>query len=242
MRIGFFGDSFTAGAEAGADLNAPYGTATGLSADRPEFAFPSYFDNSINLGTSGGSNDFFVDQLVANLTNIDVAVFCLTDANRRLYYDQDLCLNGMRVNEKQFGDNGGIGDMLSEEISRLSNDTFDDYQCSRICALLYLLCIANNIKPYFVNVFCSQLGKSQLWNIIPEDCWIIPKNQCILNYCCNDTNSFVENPSHFPFSFRDWLDSNNEDVKKYIRPCDYHFNKSGHKVVADFLKKRIDLK
>ena len=115
-RIGFFGDSWVAGCEA----NEIDGT------DSPEFAFPSYFENSINLGVTGSSIEGVLSVFYSHQADISQAVFCLTDPARRYYVDTDSVIDG----------NLGFNPLLS----RLSNDLNDDYIVSKTCGLLYLLC------------------------------------------------------------------------------------------------------
>ena len=220
-RLAFFGDSWVAGCEAN-ELDG---------SDAPEFAFPSYFPGSLNLGISGNSNDYLVSQLVENLQNIETAVFCLTDPSRRYWTDD----NGNWVNG-QISCN--LSDYLQRCIFSLSNDTNDDLITSQACLLLYLICKTNNIQPYFINMFGGQHCESKFWDIIPESVWLLPKDKCIVQQCFDTVNWFVEYPLIGDFSV--WLKTNNKDVINYIRPCDAHPNKLGHKVIAEFIGNKLN--
>lgn len=220
--VGFFGDSWVAGCEA----NEENGD------DAPEFAFPSYFDNSINLGITGGSNDYIINQLVENLYKIKTAIFCLTDPARRYWVDENDKWKNGNVNSTNLSKD------ITKNIISLSNNVNDDLLTSKTCLLLYLVCKANNIDPYFVNMFGGQLGKSKLWELIPGSIWLLPKDKCIAQHCFDNSNWFVEFPNIGDFSY--WLQTNNSDVVKYIRPCDAHPNKLGHKVIAEFISDKLN--
>lgn len=204
----------------------------GDGSDAPEFAFPSYFSGSLNLGISGNSNDYLVSQLEENLQNIETAVFCLTDPARRYWKDNNgSWINGNNASSK-------LPDYVKKCITSLSNDTNDDLISSQVCLLLYLICKINNIQPYFINMFGSQLGESKLWELIPESAWLLPKNKCIVQKCFDVSNYLVEFPTIGDYTF--WLQTNNSDVQKFIRPCDAHPNKLGHKVIAEFIGNKLN--
>jgi len=219
-KIAFFGDSWVAGCEA----NEIDGS------DAPEFAFPSYFPESLNLGITGGSNDYFLEQLTENLYNIKTAIFCLTDPARRFWKDsKGNFINGNNIDSSLMN--------IYKYLTNLSNDVNDDVLTSRTCLLLYLICKTYNIEPYFVNMFGGQLGESPLWSLIPESAWILPKDKCISKHCFDQKNWFVEYPGIGDFSV--WLKTNNLDVQKFIRPCIAHPNKYGHKVISEFISSKI---
>jgi len=220
-RVAFFGDSWVAGCEAN-ELDG---------SDAPEFAFPSYFPGSLNLGYSGGSNDYFAHQLVENLLNIETAVFCLTDPSRRYWIDN----NGNYIN----GSNGiqKLPGYIDKCLLSLSNNVNDDLLTSQLCLLLYSICKINNIKAYFINMFGGQHCESKFWDLIPESAWLLPKDKCIVQQCFDQKNWFVEFPHVGDFTY--WLETNNSDVQKFIRPCIAHPNKLGHKVISEFIMGKI---
>ena len=221
MQLAFFGDSWVSGCEA----NEKDGW------DAPEFAFASYFQDSVNLGFSGGSNDYFVSQLTNYLDKIDVAVFCLTEPSRR-YWQDDLgeWINGNRTSSDL--------EHVNKHLVSLSNDVNDDRLTSETCVLLYTLCKTNNIRAYFVNMFGGQYCDSELWQLIPEDAWLLPRHTCIAAHCFDTQDWFPEFPTTGDFT--DWLHTNNADVQQYIRPCEAHPNKLGHKAIAEFIRERIN--
>lgn len=219
-RIAFFGDSWVAGCEA----NEIDGT------DCPEFAFPSHFKDSINLGVTGSSVDSIIDILYDNL-DIDTAVFCLTEPVRRIFYTKE---------NKVIDGNVSLDNEFKRELTSLSNDINDDMIVSRMCLLIYYICINHNIKPYFVNLFGSQYGVSKLWNLIPADNWLLPRDTCLVKELFDNSDWFPDYPNTAG-DYTYWLRDNNNDVNRYISPCDAHPNKIGHRTIAAFIDSKINV-
>lgn len=225
-RVAFFGDSWVVGCEA----NEENGD------DAPEYAFPSYFDNSINLGHSGASNDSLIIKLHTNLDNIDTAVFCLTDPARRYFVNDDIEIDG---NSRNSQDNKHNLEAYDRALMYLSNDLNDDLIVSKTCLLLYYMCCEHDISCYFLNLFSGQHGTSPFWKMIPKELWLTPLRSTLVQEVFDTQGWYPEYPNAGDFTY--WLQGNNTDVQKYIRPCEAHPNKTAHQAIANFIRNKINV-
>ena len=224
--VGFFGDSWVAGAEAN-EID---------STDSPEYAFPTYFENSKNLSISGASNDIMLHVLLENLDRINTAVFCLTDPSRRYFVDDDnIEIDG--ENSRDWFTQQKKYEMLYRTLLSLSNDLNDDLIVSKTCLLMYYMCRMHNISCYFLNLFSGQYGVSPFWKMIPDELWLTPLRSNIVKEVFDTQGWYPEYPNVGDFNY--WLQDNNSDVQKYIKPCKYHPNKTGQRAIADFIKSKL---
>jgi hypothetical protein len=128
-------------------------------------------------------------------------------------------------------------DLIKEAV----NDYSDGWHAARNLALLYLLCEQKQIKPWFLNLFnvCyMDEYKNSLSDFVPPEHWIIPKDQCLVQTVF-DPDWFGQYQHYRNSDFYDWLQTNNECVQKYIRPCKEHPNFEGRKIIADVITASI---
>lgn len=214
MTIWIYGDSWPAGCE----LDNDHGQ------DRPNLAFPAIVAKklscaSINLARTGSSQSYMIEALLdSEIQSNDITIFCLTARTRRMYRDAD-----GKIVEIQFNPN-----------ELYSNRYEDDRVCAQNCALLYFLTREKKATPYFLNLFDAVNHNDQMYNLIPDHHWLIPKNHSVLSWIF-DPEFFKNHKNHHTGDFTEWLNRNEDPVKKYIRPCIAHPNITGHRAIADFI-------
>jgi hypothetical protein len=214
-QIGFFGDSWVVGAEL-PDRN---------------LSFPNLLDAK-NYGQGGTSIPGLLRRFNEVEKNFSTAIFCLTDPARLMFYkswDQYKDdMQGTALTTREY-----------EMLRKISNDYNNDIIVSQVCYILYKWCLDLNITCYFVNLFGGQLGKSFLYNLIPDNVWLLPIHTCLTKEVFDKNGWFPDYPTIGDYTY--WLQNNNEDVQTCIRPCDAHPNKLGHKAIADFIGSKINV-
>ena len=222
QNIYVYGDSWVSGCELGRFLNKDPGS------DAPELAFPAQLQNFLNVpvknkGITGSSTTTMLYQFLEELPRPkDIAIFCCTAKTRRLYFTKQ-----GRKQEEQF---------TTDEL--LCNEYEDHEVTGRILSLLYLLCKEKNITPYFLNLFDTINLDNKLLSIIPNDNWLISKNQSVCSEIF-DKEYFNQWDNHHNGNFREWIASNNASAIKYIKPCIAHPNLEGHNSIATYIAKEL---
>jgi hypothetical protein len=219
-----YGDSWVSGCELArfsADVKNP-------GDDAPELAFPACLQKLLNInvknkGITGSSVTTMLYEFLQDIPNSgDTAIFCCSAKTRRMYFTK----KGQKK-EIQF---------TVDEL--LCNEYEDHAVTSRILGLLYLLCNERNIKSYFLNLFDTINLENFLLDTIPDNNWLIPKNQSICSKIFDD-KYFNQWDNHHNGNFQQWIESNNALAIKYIRPCDAHPNLEGHENIANYIAKEL---
>jgi len=241
MTMHFFGDSWAAGCELNGYIThnlkrtKSYNKqlAHALTHENnciylmKELAYPSIVGNMLNEpidnhGITASSQDRMLYEFNnANIIQGDDAVFALTAPSRKS------CLS----------DNNEIIDIQWDESDKYLNEYNNDWRSAQTCLLLYFLCNKLGINAWFFNVFTTidiKL-KNDLWNIIPDDRWLIPKHENIISRIFD---KHISQWSHEGNLF-DWIMTENDAVKKYIRPCKAHPNLEGHQKIAEYIASEL---
>lgn len=217
-KIWFYGDSWPAGAELDQISKFPY----------PHF--PNLIEKktgikTLNRSIPGSGQARILHQLLnSDIQPNDIAVFSLTVKTRRTYLTKD-----NKFNEMQFN-----GD------ETIVNHYEDHMNSATTVALLYYMCRQRSVTPYFLNLFDSNWLPNTMFNEVPDLCWIIPPSESVVSMLF-DYDFFHRYDHHHEGDFQDWLDTKNEKVKKYIRPCIAHPNLLGHEIIADYIIKKLNL-
>lgn len=241
MTIHFFGDSWTAGCELNGyiteklEISTVYNKqlAHALTHENncmhlmKDLAYPSIVGNILNETVYNHSiTASSQDRMLYEFFNIkikkgDDAVFALTAPSRKS------CLT----------DNNEIVDIQWDENDKYLNEYNNNWKSAQTCTLLYLICQNLGINAWFFNVFTTIDKKmnSKLWDIIPKRSWLIPKNENIVSWLFDKD---IKQWSHEGNLF-DWLNTENNVVKKYIRPCKAHPNLVGHQKIAEYIASEI---
>ena len=223
MQIWFFGDSWPAGCE----LNCtPFGTK-----DDTINAFPGIVGRSLdisvqNKGVSGTSLESMIEEFLdADIGSDDIVIFCCTAKTRRLYRSETGKLN-----------------VIQFQFDPIHVNPYEDERiASHCCALLYHLTKSRNAIPYFLNSFDCVKHIDKMYFEIPEHSWLIPKTESILSYLF-DPEFFHQWDHHHNGNFQDWLQTESELVKKYIRPNNAHPNQVGHNTIANFIIDQLKIR
>ena len=182
-----------------------------------------------NCSLPGSSQEHMIVQFLSSKIKAgDHAVFSLTTPSRRMYYN----------------DNNEICHLFVDSNKDGINDYNDQWRSSNALTVLYHLCMSKNIKPWFIctfNVTCVEDYGNQLWSTIPDDCWLLPKNQCVIEKIF-DPEYFNKYDEFKNSDFQEWLDTENSKVQTYIRPCVNHPNLEGRKIIAQTIANIITLR
>lgn len=175
-----------------------------------------------NHAIAASSQEHMIVQLLASDINAgDHAVFSLTTPSRRMIY------NDHNQVEHQFVDPCRSG----------VNEFNDQWRSANTLFVLYQYCQSKKIHPWFVctfNVTCINEYNNLLWKEIPDHCWLMPKNQCLVEKIF-DPAFFSQRNEYRNCNFQEWLDTENAQVEKYIRPCLNHPNALGHQIIAEWI-------
>ena len=187
-----------------------------------------YKNYSVN-GTSQQHN--LVQLMASNIQPGDHAIFSLTSPYRKMYYDEQ----------------GRARTLGHATDPMLINDYNETWLSANICFTLYYYCLSRGSHAWFINTFDTSAFAwidQPLWQEIPELCWLMPSDQCVAQLF--DPEFFQQTPEYKSYYFKDWLDSDNAQVQKYIRPNVNHPNQAGReliaKKIADELSQRISVK
>jgi len=214
-RVAFFGDSWVYGSEL----------------DNKDKAFPNLL-GALNYGVPGTGIPGLLRRFNEAQKEFDIAVFCLTDPSRLMFYkDYD------NYTDDSYGN--ALLDSEYTTLQKISNDYNDDVIVSQVCYILYKWCCDLNIDCFFINMFTRQLNESYLWKLIPDNKWLLPPQSHVVKHLFDRQKTLCEFDD-----MRDhaaWIYNNNSpDVQKFIRPCDRHPNKLGHKVIAEFISDKLN--
>ena len=241
MTMHFFGDSWTAGCELNGYISLEMKLSSGynerfahmLSHENKcahlmkDLAYPAIIGKSLNESiVNHGITASSQDRMLYEFNNTDIksgddAIFALTSPFRKS------CLT----------DENEIVDIQWDENDNYLNEYNSNWRSSQTCLLLYLICRQLGINAWFVNAFTAVDTRMQcnLWDMIPDRCWLIPKDENMVSWLFDeDVTQWAHEGNLF-----DWLNTENDAVKKYIRPCKAHPNLLGHQKIAECIAKEI---
>jgi len=96
--------------------------------------------------------------------------------------------------------------------------------------------ILYEFTPWFFNMFTNIDNMNNiLWDIIPDESWLIPKNANVVSQLFGGDNNVWEHEGNL----FDWIMTENDAVKKYIRPCKAHPNLEGHQKIAEYIASEL---
>jgi hypothetical protein len=184
----------------------------------------------VNYGESGSCQMSMLYKLQsANLNNDDIAIFCLTAPARRFYFDFK--------NE--------VHNMFIDTNKEYTNDNQDTWISAVTLFAIKSYCDIKNVKSYFVCMFNKSYFKNtkiNLWQDIKNFNWILPPETCVVRELF-DPKWFTQYKEYANSDYVEWLQTENQNVNKYIRPCIDHPNLEGRGAIAELivqtLKKRI---
>jgi hypothetical protein len=214
MTIWFYGDSWPGGCE----------LEPGPDQTTQDLAFPAMVSKLlnqpvINKSVWGSSQEFMLEALLdSDVQPGDVAVFCCTVRTRRTYRTADNKFNDVQWQT----DETHVNDYEDERVS------------AQTLALAYYMTLTRQATPYFFNQFDSVRYVDKMYNEIPDDAWLIPKNHSVLS-AIFDPEYFARWDHHKRHNFYTWMDTENAAVKRYIRPSKGHPNLRGHQAIAEFV-------
>ena len=227
MKIWFFGDSWVAGCEL---ARFKSNNELDFGKDEPSLAFPNIIQEltgieCINKGVSASSQPSMIEYFHScNFNKGDIAIFALTSPGRRMYRSDD----------------GSIADQGCTANKEFINQYDDERVSSQAIALLYYMSLSRGVTPYFFNLFdCVRFGDIT-YNEIPNENWLISNTSSIIDTLF-DTEYFKRYDHHRDWNFQEWLETENELVQKYIRPCEAHPNLVGQRAIADFIIEKLCL-
>ena len=179
-----------------------------------------------NHAISGNSQLGMVDQFISSsISPGDHAVFSMSAPSRRFYLDEI----GKRKNIPV--------DFNKESV----NDYQDSWLSAITCAMLVDLGKKRDCRIWFVNLFNISYQEEwahPLWKDISDENWLLPPDRCLIQEVFDPT-WFSQFEIFRNSDFFDWLDTNNEQVVKCIRPCYNHPNLEGRKRIAVFIKDKL---
>jgi len=229
MTLYFFGDSWSS--EKG-ELES-WHLKNGVTPDEPLRSYPAMVSETLeipykNFSIPGSSNLNMIDQLVnSGATKGDHAVFSLTAGSRRFYYDDHGTVVHLGIDQTK----GAVSVYQDSWLSALS------------CFTLYSYCVKKEIQPWFISTFDilyhNRIADHHpLWNSIPDSVWIISKDSCSVQKDFDPDWYNVAN-KNLTADFYNWINSDRESVKKYIRPCNDHPNLEGRKKIAQTITLKL---
>jgi hypothetical protein len=216
--IWFFGASWPAGAELGRFRGGNDWTPD------PNLSYPAIVGkdyNIKNLSVIASSAPSFIEIFYDNnIQQNDICIYCLPPRTRRLFKD---ARNNI-VEERH-------------PYKWVSSTTYEDERImAQTCALLYYITINRNAIPIFLNEIDVCQHNEEVYKEIPDENWLLPKSQSILNIFDPE---WAENKKPNDHLLHYWLDTNSKAVLKYIKPCEAHPNLEGHKKIAETIIERL---
>ena len=179
-----------------------------------------------NFSINGSSHTSMLDQLCkSNIKSGDHAIFSLTSPARDMYYAEDT----------------STVDLDAPSDPNEMNDVQYNWKSAMCCFGMYSFCVQNNITPWFINTMNVAHYKTEwshpLWEQIPDKHWIIDKHSCVIElfdkeYFCSSNN---EEYQYRNDDWTKWIDTDNKNVQKYMRPCYVHPNQLGRQLIADII-------
>ena len=225
----FFGDSWPT-------ENGEYESIARRTVTPEEFAkiesYPKMVSRALNIpyknhSVQGSGIAHMIPQLLdSGITSGDHAIFSLSTPSRSFYYNSA----GTVIHQYAY-------EQLDQETV---NDFNESWLSAWACYTLYKICQDQNINVWFMAVFDVPYQPDyhhKLWNQIPSDCWILPKDQCVVSLF--DPEYFSQWATWRNSNFHEWLKNNNTQVKTYIRPCQDHPNPLGKRLIADIIINKL---
>ena len=179
-----------------------------------------------NLAEGGTSQMDMIDKLVkSDIQQGDHAVFCLTAPSRRFYVDKD----NRAKNSFCDGDKDKV------------NDFYDSFLSATVVLTIEQICAVKNLTPWFMCAFDTSYSKQkahQLWDLVDFKKWLIDPASTIVRELF-DPSWFKKYKAQENTDFADWLNEDNQQVKKLIRPCQGHPNLEGRRLIAEFVYNKL---
>lgn len=226
MKYFWFGDSWVAGDEL----------------QKVNDAFPTVVSQQrgaecVNLGECGSSIDEIPHHFYKwqdKISSDDVVFFCLTAPHRISLFEEGI-LKRISINELYPKHRPHpYGKQWFKYFDNLEQRL---YNRDKVINLLYCWAKSRGIHCWFANIFTIEL--KSLIDVTPDDCWLIPKNDCL-------ASSFlpVINPSHLHLSDNSDLTNEQWDLQRvaleqYIHPNYAHPNPAGHLKIAEKILSKL---
>jgi hypothetical protein len=184
---------------------------------------------SVNCAVSGTTQlEMLPHMLESKIQPGDIAVFSLTSPSRRFFY------------EPHYDD--PTKPLIEWDFTLTTVNDFNDVWMAGLSVyVLYMWCKDHQVTPYFFNSFTTSYNTEfhhNIWNEIPDDVWLLPKDTCVARELF-DPAWYKQWDTLRNGDYADWLDTNNEQVQRYIRPCKDHPNPEGHRIIAEMIVKGI---
>ena len=217
----FFGDSWT---EQNSELEILFPKENFLS--YPDMVGQLLNIRVKNLAEGGTSQMDMLDKLAkSDIQDGDHALFCLTAPSRRFYVDEHNC------SQNSFCDHD----------KNKVNDFYDSFLSATVVLAIEQICNSKNITPWFMCAFDTSYNQQtahQLWKFVDFGKWLISPATTIVRELF-DPIWFKKYKVQKNTDFADWLNEDNQQVKKLIRPCQGHPNIEGRKLIAEFVYKKL---
>lgn len=136
---------------------------------------------------------------------------------------------------------GEVGHLYHDKNKFAVNDYEDSWQSALACFLSIKLCEQQDCTPWFLCLFDKSydaMYAHHLWKMIDQNYWILPPDTTIVREVF-DPKWFKQWQEQKNSDFLDWLKTNNQFVKTYIRPCVDHPNQTGRQKIAEYIAKKI---
>lgn len=190
----------------------------------PCVGYPSLVGKTLDIpwhnhAVGGNSQMAMIDQFVGTqIEPGDHAVFSMSAPSRRFYF-----------NEKGWPINVPV-DLNRDAI----NDFQDSWLSAMTCLALINLCQLRKCHVWFINLFNVSYQEEwahALWQSIPLSVWLLPPDTCLVQKIF-DSEWFDQFEIFRQSDFNTWLNTDNSQVQKYIRPCNSHPNHEGRNAIA----------
>jgi len=200
--------------------------------DQPLQSYPTMIGTLMqfpvkNLSQPGSSQSSLIEKLLqSDVTSGDHAVFSLTAPSRRMYYNDQ----GQSINT------------FTSSIKESLNDYDDSWQSALTCYTLYKLCQEKSVGCWFISTFNISYNPDfchSLWDYIPDSAWLIPKDRCVVQTEF-DPEFFGRYKDYKNSDFYEWLNTNNNQVHKCIKPCEQHPNLYGRQLIANKIAQELN--
>ena len=228
-RYYWFGDSWLVGDELQNEL---------LQSEIPLNIYAHLVSKEFNaldivLGGRGES----IDTVVYNFLNVleqinpdsDKVFFCLTSEIRKGLFDKKG--NMKNILPSLYPQAHNLHPHTNLWYKYFDNEYQQKFDFKKSIYFLDLLCGANNIDRYFMNIFSVPKFHNELSKLN----WLVPSNRSIADFLLPYTKNYepymADNPN---FTNKQWQEQKN-NIEKYITPNYCHPNVSGHKKIAEEL-------
>lgn len=179
-----------------------------------------------NHALSGNSQMGMIDQFVRTETSSgDHVIFSMSAPSRRFYFDND----------------GRSKNLSVDEHKDAINDFQDSWLSAITCLSLIHLCQRRGCHAWFINLFNISYQEEwahPLWESIPSSVWLLEPDCCLVQKVF-DAEWFDKFEVFRNSDFHAWLETENAQVQKYIRPCLNHPNLEGRNAIASFIANKL---